>query len=304
MKKLIAYLLFTSIIHIPLSSQVIENIPIISERNRTVIPLSIDGVELKILLDTGMTFNGLMVYNPELSDSITLKSPMKVRVPGAGSGPPSEALMDTSGSFLIGDKTFEDQKILMLTSQTFTGFPTDGILGYSLFGNYAIEINYDENYLTLHDFDSLNVDKSWEKIPIYFKKNTIPWMDVKIQIKDEQPIIISTYIDFAAGETIELLEKPMQKFEKPEKFDKVHLGRGLSGDIYGTQGIISELKIGNYSLKNIKAAFTSAKIRSKQPNADGIIGNRSLKYFNLIFDYKDKFLYIKPNDSYNSLIAK
>ena len=36
---------------------------------------------------------------------------MKVRVPGAGSGPPSEALMDTNGSFVIGD-------IIQLPSET------------------------------------------------------------------------------------------------------------------------------------------------------------------------------------------
>lgn len=79
------------------------------------------------------------------------------------------------------------------------------------------------------------------------------------------------------------------------------MGKGLSGEIYGRRGKISQLIIGNHSLKNIDAAFTDAKIRSKQNNADGIIGNGSLKYFNLIFDYKNKYLYLKPNDSYNSL---
>ena len=280
-----------------------ERIPIVTERNRTVIPVKIDEVELKILLDTGMSFNGLLVYNPAFKDSIELKSPMKVRVPGAGSGPPSEALMDTSGLFSIGERKFEDQKILILTSGTFSGFPTDGILGYSIFGNFIVEINYDDKYLILHDFDSIDVDDSWHKIPIYFKQNTIPWMDVIIQIKNENPNKISTYIDFAAGETIELMEKSNMKFKLPENLENSYLGRGLSGDIYGKKGIISKLIIGPYELENMVAAVAEDGIRSKQPNADGIIGNGSLKYFNLIFDYKNKYLYIKPNDNYNSLIA-
>ena len=275
-----------------------DRIPIQTERNRTVIPVIIDDVELKILLDTGMTFDGLMVYNPELAEAINLKSPIKVRVPGAGSGPPSEALMDTDGTFFIGGQEFNNQKILMLTSDTFSGFPTDGILGYSIFGNYAVEINYDDEYLTLHNFDSLNIDKTWDRIPIYFKNNTIPWIDVKIQIMDENPFLISTYIDFAAGETIELLEKDGQVFTTPDNVESVHLGKGLSGEIYGSKGKISQLIIGNYSLKNIDAAFTDAKIRSKQHNADGIIGNGSLRYFNLIFDYKNKYLYLKPNSNF------
>jgi hypothetical protein len=298
MKKIIPLLLFITIIHISLYSQVIKNIPITNERNKTVIPVSIDGVELKILLDTGMSFDGLMVYNTELSKSFNLRNPINVRVPGAGSGPPSEGIMDTSSSFTIGDQVFKDQKILFLTSDTFAGFPTDGIMGYTIFGNYAVEIDYDDGYLSLHDYDSLKIDDTWYGIPIYFKNNTIPWMDVKLKIADEELILISTYIDFAAGETIALLEKPGQIFETPEDVEPTHLGTGLSGEIYGSKGEISELIIGKYSLKNIIAAFTSADVRSKQPNADGIIGNGSLQYFNLIFDYKNRYLYIKPNSKY------
>ena len=172
--------------------------------------------------------------------------------------------MDTDGTFFIGEKEFNNQKILMLTNDKFAGFPTDGILGYSIFGNFAVEINYDEKYLILHEFDSFVIDDSWTKIPIYFKQNTIPWIDVEIQINSEEPIKISTYIDFAAGETIELLEKPKQKFKKPKSVEKVHLGTGLSGEIYGTHGNITELNcktsnknklISNIELNNLRDEF-------------------------------------------------
>jgi hypothetical protein len=297
-------LLLIIIIPILNFGQVVDQIPVNTERNRTTIPVYVNGLELKILLDTGMSFDGLLLYNPDLDGLIKLNNTINVLIPGAGSGPPSEAIMDTAGNFSIGEKKFQDQKILLLTSKNFSGFPTDGVVGYSIFGHYATEINYDTGYMTLHNYNSFSVDSSWEKIPLYFKDNTIPWIDVKIKIKNEEPILISTYIDFAAGETIELLERANQKFTLPDELTDVHLGTGLSGDIYGTQGRISELNIGSYSLTNIFAAFTTASIRSKQLEADGIIGNGSLKYFNLIFDYKNKSLYIKPNNNYLSLFAE
>jgi len=73
------------------------------------------------------------------------------------------------------------------------------------------------------------------------------------------------------------------------------LGRGLSGDIYGKEGIISKLKIGSFELSEVIAKIAPAQVRSKQVGADAVIGNDALRSFNLIFDYSNKLLYIKPN---------
>lgn len=276
-----------------------SSIPINTQRNRTVLPVNVgDSRTLKILLDTGMSFDGLLIYNKSLIDSIKLNSPMEIRVPGAGSGEPSTALMDTSANFSIGDYEFKEQKLIILTNDIYEGFPTDGVLGYSIFGHYAVEIDYDKNIIILHENNTLSIDDSWQSIPMYFKNNNIPWIDVSVAIEKEDPVTISTYIDFAAGETIELLEKVNMKVVLPVKLEDVYLGKGLSGDIYGKTGIISKLIIGSYELNQIKAAFVSSTVRSKQKNADGIIGNGSLRYFNLIFDYKNKKLYLKPNSYY------
>jgi hypothetical protein len=270
------------------------------ERNVTIIPVKIGEVgPLKILLDTGMAFDGLLIYNPDLNDSIKLNDAIEVSVPGAGSGKPSTALMDESASFSVADIEFKNQKIILLQNDIYKGFPTDGVIGSSILGNYTTEINYDNEEIILHNPEELTIDKSWESIPIHFKKNQIPWIDVSIVIENECPITISTYIDLASGDAIELLEKENMQFTLPEKTKKTYLGRGLSGDIYGKKGKISKLIIGSYELNEVIAAFAQAEIRSKQENADGILGNDALRRFNLIFDYTNKLLHIKPNKFFN-----
>ncbi len=277
-----------------------QTIPIVMERNITIIPVKINGVgPLKIILDTGMAFDGLLIYNPDLNDSIKLNNAIEVRVPGAGSGNPSTALMDESASFFVGDVEFKNQKIILLQNDIYKGFPSDGVIGYSILGNYATEINYDNEQIILHDPEKLEIDNSWESIPIYFKKNQIPWIDVSIVVENEYPITISTYIDLASGEAIELMERENMKFTLPVKTEESYLGRGLSGDIYGKKGKISKLIIGSFELNEVIAAFAQAEIRSKQENADGILGNDALRRFNLIFNYTNKFLHIKPNKFFN-----
>lgn len=271
------------------------------ERNKTILPVTIGGIgPLDILFDSGLSFDGLMIYNPDLRDSINLNKSIEVQIPGAGSGAPSAAIMDDSASFFVGNIEFKNQKIIVLQNDIYKGFPTDGIIGFSILGHYATEINYDTNEIVLHKSNNFNPDDTWERIPIYFKNNTIPWIDVSISIEGEDLTIISTYIDLAAGDAIVLLEKDDMKFSLPKETKEILLGRGLSGDIYGKEGKISKLKIGSFELSEVTAKITAAHVRSKQVGADAIIGNDALRRFNLIFDYDKKFLYLKPNKYYET----
>ena len=104
-------------------------------------------------------------------------------------------------------------------------------MGYSILGHYTVEVNFDNLTINLQDPEILNVDSSWEALPIFFKDNKIPWIDAKIVVENEAPISLSCYIDCASSEALELLLKPDQKFLSPKETKDVHLGRGLSGDI-------------------------------------------------------------------------
>ena len=278
-------------------------IPFEITRNRTQLPVRIGNSDiLKIILDSGMAFDGVLIYNPDVRESIKFHNAVEHSVAGAGRGNPSTALVLDSASFFVGDVKLENQRIIVLNNDLYKGFPSDGVIGYSILGHYVTEIDYDKKLMTLHGPDTFEPDSSWQVIPIYFKDNMIPWIDVEVVIKNENPIKLSMYIDYASGDAVELLEKPEQKFSTPDKTEEAYLGRGLSGDIYGKTGLISKLIIGSYELNNAKAAFAPAKVRSKQDNADGIIGNKALLRFNLVFDYINKRIYIKPNKGFHDLL--
>ena len=294
-KKLVKYF-FAILVLMACAENQPQTIPIKMERNKTILPVTIRDVgPLNILFDSGLSFDGLMIYNPDLRDSIRLNNSIEVQVPGAGSGAPSTALMDSSASFFVGNIEFTNQKIIVLQNDIYKGFPTDGIIGYSILGHYITEIDYDTEQITLHNSENFSPDESWNSIPIYFKDNPIPWIDVSLSIEGEEPINISTYIDLAAGDAIVLLEKDEMKFSLPKETKEILLGRGLSGDIYGKEGKISKLKIGSFELSEVIAKIAPARVRSKQFGADAVIGNDALRRFNMIFDYSNKILYIKPN---------
>jgi len=92
----------------------------------------------------------------------------------------------------------------------------------------------------------ISLDGSWQRIPMYFKNNTIPWIDISISVKGETPVKLSTYIDFADGDAIVLLQKQEMIFTLPDNLEPTLLSRGLSGDVHGEKGNISKLIIDNY----------------------------------------------------------
>ena len=275
-------------------------IPFDLVNNKTTLPARIGASRLiRIVLDSGMGWDGMVITNPDLADSITLKSPMEASIGGAGNSGEATAVFSDSMTFSIGKKEFENQRIVILRQGGFRGGSFDGVTGFSIFGHYTVEVNYDRKEIILYKPGEMIIDKSWTEIPIYFKENMIPWIDVSIVIENEKPVPINCYIDYASSESIELMMKPGQKFNMPSETEDYYLGRGLSGDINGKKGKISKVIIGPYELENVNAAFAPAEVRSKQKGADGVISNNLLRRFNLIFDYSNRRIYIKPNSFFN-----
>ncbi len=267
--------------------------------NVIILPVRLgDSREFKVILDTGMHFEGLLLYNIDPEDSVALEKPVQVLAPGAGGDEPSTALMADSMSFFVGRLECKNQKIIVVQNDRMEGFSSEGVTGYSLFGNYAVEIDYDNMIIALYE-PPLKVDSSWQAVPMTFKTNNIPWIEGAVNINGAEEIPVSLYIDLASGDALELLVKEDMKFHLPDNLEDAYLGTGLSGDIHGQSGRIASLKLGFFHLNDVTTSFAPAEIRSKQDNADGILGNNSLRRFNIIFDYKGKALYLKPNSHFN-----
>jgi hypothetical protein len=298
MNKLILIFNLFAVISPSIISQESHAIPVVVQNNRTYVTVKIGSLVIPdILIDTGFAYDGLMLFNPSYRDSLDITRAISVTVGGAGSGDAPRALLIDSASFGLGTCEMVNHPIIVMEDNTDLG--SNGIIGYSLFGHYVTEFDYDKNLMILHNPGEVQIDKSWTAIPIYFKNNNIPWIDASIVIDNEEPVPVSVYIDYAAGDNIVLLEKPGMKFSLPVETTDIYIGRGLNGDIYGKTGTISRLIIGKFEMTNIKASIADAAIRSRQDNADAILGNNILRRFNLIFDYYNKMIYLKPNSGFS-----
>ncbi len=265
------------------------------QANRVLLPVRIGGSEpLDLILDTGFGFDGVYLFHREFLETLRGVDFMEVRVPGAGSGEASTARIADSVVVSCGEMTFEGQRVIVSTSETTQGFPTDGIIGWTVLGHYATRIDYGDEEITLFDSDPYVPDSSWARIDLVLKNN-IPWIDAALAIEGDSLVPAGTYIDLAAGDAVVILVGEGKKFSAPDGLEEKYLGTGLSGDIHGGVGRISRLRIGPFDLFDVTAAFAPAEVRSKQKGADAILGGDSLRRFDIVFDYAGGALYLRPS---------
>jgi len=277
-----------------------HTIPFKLIHNKVVVPVNIGNSRtFDLILDSGFGFDGIILFKSDLADSINLVNSIIVSIPGAGDGPPSQAIMSDSMTFNSGTCKFINQRIIILQNDNFKGSVTDGVIGYLYFGHYKVEIDYDKKIITLHDSTEIIDDSGWETIPLTLNENNWPHLIVYISIENEEPVLLDVYIDYASSLSIELTVTPEMKFKLPEKFEADYYGFGLSGDVKGKTARISKFIIGKYEFNNVTATFFEGKERSKDKTADGVISNDVLRRFNLVFDFKNKKLLIKPNSFFN-----
>ena len=268
------------------------------DRNRTIVSVKVGNSRpLRLILDTGMPMDGVYLFHKELLDGVDLDDSMEVLIPGAGGGEPSKGIMAESVPISAGEVVFGHQRAIVSLSDHTQGFPTDGVIGWSIFGHYAVELDYDEMVMTLHPPGTFSADGSWDGIPLLLRKS-IPWLEASVDVVGDGPVLLDCYVDFASGEALELLARPDAKFPVPDSLGRTYLGTGLSGDVHGGRGRVAQLSIGPHSLSDVDAVFPDAHTRSRQEGADAVIGNRLLRRFYLVFDYDAETLWVRPNSAF------
>ena len=184
------------------------------------------------------------------------------------------------------------------------GIPIHGIIGFSLFKNFIVEINYASKYLKLYKPDTYKYKKckKCETFNLSFYNNK-PYLEAEVRIDTEfQPIKL--LIDTGSSDALWLFEDESLGITPPnEMFFNDFLGKGLSGNVYGKRSKVNTLKLKRFELNDVNSAFPDSSAISyarKFTKRNGSICGDLLKRFNLIIDYKNARLTLKRNKNFKT----
>lgn len=281
----------------------VPEIPFKLINNHLILPVSINGsAPLDVALDTGMPAAGLAIYGGSSTDELDLdiNPTIEAQVGGAGgTGRRMMAKIAMNESIALAGLEIEGTRVIIMPEMSdFSGYH-DGIIGYTLFSRFVVEIDYDEMLLRLHDPASYEAAAGAHVVPITFEGN-LPYVMTRLVSYGREPVDTKVVVDLGASHAISLNTDHSEDIVLPEETLSAVIGRGLSGPVRGEVGRIAELGLGDARLRDVVATFPVSEHQNLRgvDSLGGNLGSDVLRRFNTTFDYSGERLVLVPNRSF------
>ena len=275
--------------------------------NLIIIPIEINGVPLSFILDTGVS-RPILFNIVDSADVLKLKHVESISIRGLGDGASVPALKSSQSSLKIGKAVNDHQDIYIISdpSINFTprlGIQVHGIIGYDIFKDFIVEINYGSKFIRLNKRESYKQNcRACETLPLILYNNK-PFVDATVDIKGKT-IPVKLLMDSGGSDALWLFENPsLGLVPDDEKYFVDFLGKGLSGSVHGKRSKLARFSLHSFHLTDVNVAYpdsAAVSIARNYKERSGSMAGELLKRFDIVLDYKEKKVTFKKNRHFNA----
>lgn len=282
-----------------------EVIPFQLINNLILIPVTVNGAELTLLVDTGVAET--LLFSLEEKE-VQLYEVEKVKFSGLGGSLEIEGLKSVNNIVQIG-RHYKDfgHTIYVILNEDFNfsshvGVPVNGIIGYHFFKNHPVKIDYINKKITVYPPEKppARERRISTAIPISLELNK-PYLMAGIeQTTDRKKSKL--LIDLGNSDPLWLFPGQIPGFNYSTPHIDDFLGRGFNGDIYGKRSRIHRFWLAHFKFeKPLMAMPDEASIQHLRlvPGRRGSVGNEILRRFALLIDYPQEKIYLRKNKNYD-----
>lgn len=274
--------------------------------NLIIVPIEVNGVKLSFLLDTGVS-KPLIFSFLNISDSLEIKNTETIFLRGFGSEERVGALKSKNNILRIGDAVKMQQELYVIFDDKLNfapklGVPVHGIIGFDIFKDLVVEINYSRNYLKLIEPSTYKYRKcnKCETFDLDFYKGK-PFINAYVNNGKKQ-IAVKLLIDTGSSDALWLFENDSLGITPGDAFFQDFLGYGLSGSVYGKRSEIESFSLKDFKLNKVNVAYPDSEsitIARRNKDRNGSLAGNLLKRFNIILDYNNGIISLKKNANFN-----
>ena len=278
-----------------------------SASNLVIIPVTINESDtLNFILDTGV--KQPIITELPFVNKLSLNYLMPVQIQGLGEGDGLTAYRSANNDIKLNGLTAWNQEVQMIIDENFQishmlGLPVHGIIGYNLFKDYIVKIDYSTEKLTLYRPEHYKYrDRKKDIImPLHLEGNK-PFVRTTIVTDDLQEVPVKLLVDTGASDALWLSENSDYRIGLPQNHIETFLGRGLSGDLFGKKGRIDGIWVGPLVLPRPIVAYPNSEIINQLISANdrnGTLGAEILRRFVVTMDYRNNRLTLRPTNKVN-----
>ena len=279
-------------------------IPFNRHNNLIIIPITINRfITLKFVLDTGV--ETAILTEKLYADILDVNYIRQITIAGPGIIDSVEALVTNRINFsLPGGILGQNMSLLVLKEDYLKlsesiGDDVHGIIGYDIFSRFIVDINYDDNILTLIRPNKFKRKRNVTEVPIEIRGSK-PFVSATIK-QDNQWTDLNVMIDTGASHAALIDYNYLDGVSLPEEKIVTKLGRGIAGEIPGYVGRMDSVQIDCFAFDDmlVSAPFDGAYNKVIKRGARiGTFGGELLTRFRVIFDYPHHKLYLRKGGKY------
>ncbi|GAA4821594.1 PDZ domain-containing protein [Algivirga pacifica] len=284
--------------------------------NLIIIPVYVNRQKepLNFVLDTGVGYP-IMVHK-EAAKNAKLNTQRMRKITIKGVGTDQTESLDAYHSWgnhihikggVIGnnqDVLFPERDIYHLSENL--GMEIHGLIGYNIFKDFVIDLNYNRKTITLyqHDYFQKKVKrrkKRYQTIPMDVR-NRRAFITANLSGQPQPLDSLELMIDTGASNGITLFEDENENLLASTKALRTYLGVGLNGSLYGKLDRRKAFQIGDYTFKNPVINFPDTlafRGIGEQTDRKGSVGGELLRRFKITLDYQNETIYLKKGADFS-----
>lgn len=274
--------------------------------NLIIIPVSINGSDtMNFILDTGV--KDPIITELTLVEELNLNYMKSIELRGLGNELTTQAYQSGDNTIKLPGLTATHQKINVILDENFQisqilGMPVHGLIGFNLFKQYIVKVNYSIEEITLFkpQYFDYTPRKNDIVLPITFIHNK-PMVKAEVVQDSGLVIPVRLLIDTGASDAIWLSTETDSSLKIPDQNIYAFLGSGLGGNLFGYKGRISGLWLGGNTLSAPIVSYPESEYINKvalSEQRNGSIGGEILRRYTVTFDYFNNRLILRPNSSF------
>jgi hypothetical protein len=174
------------------------------------------------------------------------------------------------------------------------GVRIDGIIGYSFLRRFIVKVNYDDMIIEVYSPGIFKYPRGGYMLHPDF--SNLPLFTA--MLKDGRDITERFIFDSGAGLCLLLSKDFVEDSSIIKKTRPIYTtqAEGLGGKKIMELTVVKEVRIGPYKFKQVPVHIFDDEFNvTTYPLLGGLIGNDLLRRFNLILNYPDQRIYLKPN---------
>jgi hypothetical protein len=275
-------------------------VPFETYRRWMIVPVTVeDSPELRFILDSGAPIT--VLASLALGRTLPLQIVGQAQIGGAGSGEAAEVYVAGDVSMQLGDAVAirGAPMAVGLGADALAG--ADGVIGGPVFESFAVEIDWIDQLLILHDPARWSPAPTMSSLPLRRTRTGHLATTVSLSVAGEMPVPVELLVDTGAGHALSLEEGGIPGLAAPgRRLENLLIGWGANGPVYGDIARTARLQLGEHTLDDVVTTFPASAAWSRigaeygEP-IFGNLGSQVLERFRVIIDLPNGRLHLRPN---------